>query len=279
MTTILDGKSLAEKIYTDIAKKVSLLSFPPKLVVIFVGNHSASSVYVQNKEKACEKSKILSEVIRFPEDISEESLLAKISELNKDKSVSGIIVQLPLPSHISPEKVIHSIDPKKDADGFHPTNLGEMLLSKQGELLPPATPGGIIRLLEEYKIDVSGLNAVVVGRSNIVGKPIASMLLNRDATVTICHSKTKDISSYTSKADLLIAAVGKSEMITGEMVKQGAIVIDVGIHRKTDGLLCGDVDFKSVAQKASFITPVPGGVGPMTVATLIENAYRATLLK
>lgn len=275
MTIILDGKALAEKIYTEIAEKVSHLSTPPKLVVILVGEHPASSVYVKNKEKSCEKSGIASEVVRFTETVSEEALLEKISELNKDENVSGIIVQLPLPAHISPQKVIHAIDPKKDADGFHPTNLGEMFLSKEGELLPPATPGGIIRLLEEYKIGISGMNAVVIGRSNIVGKPIATMLLNRNATVTVCHSKTKDLSSYTSKADLLIVAIGKPEMITGEMVKQGAIVIDVGIHRKEDGSLCGDVDFKSVSPKASFITPVPGGVGPMTVATLIENAYRA----
>lgn len=273
MAQILDGKSLAEQSYTQIKEKVSQLKTQPKLVVILVGEDPASKVYVGNKEKSCTKAGILSETILFPQTVSEEEVLSKIEQLNNDDSVTGMIVQVPLPKHISEEKVIYAIDPKKDADGFHPKNIGEVYLSKEKEFLPPATPAGIISILEKNNIEISGKNAVVIGRSNNVGKAIALMLLNRNATVTVCHSKTKNLEEKTREADILIAAVGKAKFVTAQMVKQDAVIIDVGIHSTENGL-CGDTDFESIKEKASFITPVPGGVGPMTVASLIENTYK-----
>lgn len=277
MPILLDGKALAEKIYTRIFSEIREKHDEniPKLVVILVGNDPASEVYVGNKEKSCKKAGILSETILFPETVTEEELLETIAKLNGDPTVTGMIVQLPLPKHIDAQKVIHSIAPQKDADGFHPLNLGNLYLSKETEFLPPATPAGIIALLEENGIEISGKNAVVIGRSNNVGKAVALMLLNRNATVTVCHSKTKNMEEYIKNADIVVVAVGKKEMITGDMVKEGAVVVDVGIHRNEDGTLCGDVHFESVAPKASYITPVPGGVGPMTVASLIKNTLRA----
>ncbi|MEI7511612.1 MAG: bifunctional methylenetetrahydrofolate dehydrogenase/methenyltetrahydrofolate cyclohydrolase FolD [Candidatus Peregrinibacteria bacterium] len=274
---ILDGKALAEKIYAEISETVreKYAQNPPKLVVILVGEDPASRVYVGNKEKSCVKAGILSQSIRFPATVSEDEVLKTIAQLNADKSVTGIIVQLPLPAHIAPEKVIMAIDPQKDVDGFHPVNLGNVYLSKETEFLPPATPAGIIMLLEKNGVEIAGKNAVVVGRSNNVGKAVAIMLLNRNATVTVCHSKTANMADFTQKADILVVATGKKKMVTGGMVKDGAVVIDVGIHRNDDGMLCGDTDFETVSQKASFITPVPGGVGPMTVASLITNTLRA----
>jgi methylenetetrahydrofolate dehydrogenase (NADP+)/methenyltetrahydrofolate cyclohydrolase len=270
---ILDGKALAEKIILECKQKAETLK--PTLAVVLVGNDSASAVYVRNKEKSCERANIHSLVIRMDENTTQEELMAKVDQLNTDPQITGFIVQMPLPRHLDSTEVLRAIDPKKDADGFHATNLGKMLQSKDFEDLPPATPAGIIRLLEEYNIDPSGKEAVVVGRSNIVGKPIAVMLINRSATVTVCHSRTADLNAHIKRADILIAAVGKAKFITGEMLKPGATVIDVGMNRDENGKLCGDVDFETAKEVAGFITPVPGGVGPMTVASLIENTVNA----
>jgi methylenetetrahydrofolate dehydrogenase (NADP+)/methenyltetrahydrofolate cyclohydrolase len=281
---LLDGKSVAENLYTNIKKKTDKMfsqgKARPKLVVILVGEDPASQVYVNNKIKSCEKAGVISESITYDADVSEQEVLDKIAELNRDNSVTGMIVQVPLPKHISEEKVLYAIDPAKDMDGFHPNNLGKMFLSQSGETLPPATPAGMIQMLDFYNIDVKGMNAVVIGRSNTVGKPIATMLLNRSATVTVCHSKTKDLQFYTQNADLIIAAVGIPKFVKAEMVKKGVIIIDVGIHRidleNGEYELCGDVDFENVAPYCKAISPVPGGVGPMTVASLIENTLRAS---
>ncbi len=270
---ILDGKTLAAKIVAECQQKAAQLS--PTLAVVVVGDDAASAVYVKNKKIACEKAGIRSLSFEYPAKTTEAELLAKIAELNANPQITGFIVQLPLPKHISEPLVIRAIDPKKDVDGFHAYNLGKMFLSKDFEDLPPATPSGIIRLLEEYNIDLAGKEAVIVGRSNIVGKPISTMLLNRSATVTTCHSKTKDLKAHTLRADILIVAVGIAHLITADMVKDGAVVVDAGMNRLEDGKLVGDVDFDAVAEKASYITPVPGGVGPMTVASLIANTIRA----
>lgn len=284
--TLLSGKDVAENLYTEIRKETDARENSgksrPKLVVILVGEDPASQVYVNNKIKSCAKAGVISESVQYPADVFEEVVLAKITELNNDASVTGMIVQVPLPKHISEEKVLYAIAPEKDMDGFHPNNLGKMFLSAKGETLPPATPAGMIKMLDFYNIDVSGMNAVVIGRSNTVGKPIATMLTNRSATVTICHSRTKDLSFYTQNADLIIAAVGIPKFVKAEMVKDGAIIIDVGIHRiknpensEQEYGLCGDVDFETVAPKCKAISPVPGGVGPMTVASLIQNTMKA----
>ena len=256
----------------------------PCLAVILVGQDPASQVYVNNKKKSCEKAGITSLSIELPENTSEAEVLQKIKELNEDQTVTGMIVQVPLPKHISEEKVLYAIDPKKDMDGFHPANLGEVYLSKDKEFLPPATPAGIVAMLEENNIEISGKEVVVVGRSNNVGKAVAIMLLNRNATVTVCHSRTQDLAFHTKRADIIIAAVGRPKFITGEMVKDGAVIVDVGIHRIENPdttadkkfVLCGDVDFDTVKNKVSAISPVPGGVGPMTVASLIQNTLRAS---
>lgn len=247
----------------------------PKLVVIMVGQHPASQAYVRNKEKACEKAGIVFELMKFPDSIAQETLLNEIEKLNNDSSVSGFIVQLPLPPHIETPKVFRAIEPKKDVDGFTAYNIGKMTLSPDFEDLPPATPLGIIKLLDYYDIPVQGKEVVIVGHSNLVGKPVGTMLLNRNATVTTCHIYTQNLSAHTQKADILISAVGKPNLITADMVKDGAVVIDVGINKLDDGRLVGDVDFEAVSPKTSFITPVPGGVGPMTVAALILNTIRA----
>lgn len=239
--------------------------------MILVGNDPASAIYVRRKEMFCEKTGIGSKVLTLPSDIPEIKLLSLINDLNKEKNITAIIVQLPLPKHINKNKIIESIDPKKDADCLHPLNFGRFMQSgEKYSRIVPATPLGIIKLLEDYKIPIAGKNAVVVGRSNIVGKPMAYFLLNRGATVTICHSQTKNLSHFTHKADILVVAAGKKNLIKASMVKRGATVIDVGINRVGKKIF-GDVDFGSVSKKASYITPVPGGVGPMTIAMLLKN--------
>lgn len=271
MTNIADGKALAEKIYEKISSEVKKLVRKPKLAVIITSDNEAGKIYVRNKQRACEKTGILSETIEFDANVCETEIISQIKKLNQDETVDAILVQLPLPKHIDSEKVLNSISPHKDADGFHYTNAGKMFVGQMPDTIA-CTPKGIIRLLDEYKVNIQGLNAVVIGRSNIVGKPVSQLLLQRNATVTICHSKTKNIEFYTKNADIIICATGQPKFLNEKMVKDGVIVIDVGISKK-DGKLCGDVDFESVSKKASLITPVPGGVGPMTVAMLIQNTY------
>lgn len=273
---ILDGKKVAQKLEDDLATEINSLEnkgITPGLTVVLVGNDPASQVYVSYKEKACKRVGINSNIIDLPEEISEEDLLAEIDRLNKDNSVDGILVQMPLPDHIEQAEVIKSINPIKDVDGFHPENVGQLVTQGQMQLAP-CTPKGIMKVLAEYNIEIEGQEAVIVGRSNIVGKPMANMLLHNNATVTICHSRTRDLKAHTSQADIIIAAVGIKEFITADMIKEGAVVIDVGINRTEDGLV-GDVEFKPVRDKAAAITPVPGGVGPMTIATLLENTITA----
>jgi len=270
---ILDGKGVSEKILDSLKERSKELS--PTLAVMLIGNDPASSVYVKNKSKACEKCGINFIDLKYDENVTEEEILNKIVEVNEDPSINGIIVQLPVPKQISVKKILSTISPEKDVDGFTVSNVGKMFTSKDDEDIPPATPGAIIRLLEEYNIDPSGMDAVVVGRSNIVGKPISAMLLNRSATVSVCHSRTKDLSSYTKRADLIVAAVGIPKFIKEDMIKEGTIIIDVGINRLEDGSLCGDVDYEACKDKCSFITPVPGGIGPMTIAQLMINVTNA----
>ena len=271
---ILDGKALSEKLIDSVKGKVSKLK--PKLAVIMVGDDPASLAYIRNKKRACERAGIEYEEHKFPTSITHNKLLKEIDKLNKDDSVNGFIVQIPLPEHIYLPEVIRAINPKKDVDGFNAYNIGKMFLSPEFEDLPPATPLGIVKLLDHYNIPIQGQEVVVVGHSNIVGKPISIMMLNRNATVTTCHIHTKDLASHTRRADILIVAVGKPNLITADMVKEGVVVVDVGMNKTRDGKLCGDVDFANVSKKASYITPVPGGVGPMTVAALILNTVRAT---
>ena len=269
---IIDGKSLAEKIRGGVAAEVALMRVKPCLSVVLVGEDPASKVYVSMKEVACLGAGMKSRNIKLPENTSEEKLLAEIRGLNADKTVHGILVQVPLPKQISEAAVLGAVAPEKDVDGFNPCNVGKL----QGgtPAFVPATPKGIMRLLKEEGVALAGKHAVVVGRSNIVGKPVASLLLAADATVTQCHSKTKDLAAFTKQADILVVAVGKPRLITKEMVKKGAIVIDAGTSKGTDGKLAGDVD-EGVRDIASAITPVPGGVGPMTIAMLLENTLRA----
>ena len=278
MTILLDGRASADKLLNEVAARVENLQsqgVQPKLVVIIVGEDPASAVYVRHKVKACKRVGILSERLSYPADLTQAELLQKIDDLNRDDSVHGLIVQLPLPAHIATPEIIRAIDPLKDVDGFHAYNMGKMLLSQEFEDLAPCTPKGIIRLMEDHQIDPVGMDAVIIGKSNIVGKPIGVMLLNRGATVTVCHRQTKDLARYTRDADLVVVAVGKPGLLTADMVKQNVVVIDVGINRLEDGRLVGDVDFDAVKEKAAAITPVPGGVGPMTVACLLENTLRA----
>ncbi|MBQ6183976.1 MAG: bifunctional methylenetetrahydrofolate dehydrogenase/methenyltetrahydrofolate cyclohydrolase FolD [Clostridia bacterium] len=277
---IIDGKAVAQKVRNGIKERIESLKAAnkriPCLAVILVGNDPASAVYVRNKMKACAEVGMLSEQVILPADTSEETLLDAINKFNCDENVDGILVQLPLPRHIDAQKVTKAILPSKDADAFHPLNVG---LSRLGEpAFTPCTPSGVIRLLDEYGIEISGKRCVVIGRSNIVGKPVADMLLARNGTVTVCHSKTPDIAEYTKNADIIVVAVGRAKMLKGDMIKDGCTVIDVGINR-VDGKLCGDCDFDSCAEKAAYITPVPGGVGPMTIAMLLENTMRAYELK
>jgi len=275
---ILDGKAIAAKVREQVRQEVEELKkkgVHPGLAVILVGENPASQVYVRNKEKACEDVGIKSIGHRLPASISQEELLSLIRQLNQDPQVHGILVQLPLPDHIDQKAVIDTIAPEKDVDGFGATNMGNILIGDYSKAFLPCTPYGCMVLLEEAGIDPAGKKAVVVGRSNIVGKPVAVLLLNKNATVTICHSKTPDLAAETRQGDILIVAVGRPEMITGDMIKEGAAVIDVGINRLPDGRLVGDVHFDSAKEKASWITPVPGGVGPMTVAMLMKNTLEA----
>lgn len=271
---ILSGKEVAEAMFAELKPLVKTLN--PKLVIVQVGNDPASSSYIRQKLKSCEAVGLRHEHLHLDETLSLEALMELIDKLNTDSDVTGFIVQLPLPKQLQPHvpQIIRAIDPKKDVDGFGAYNLGKVFLSAEFEHLPPATPAGVIEMLKYYNVKIEGKHAVVIGRSNIVGKPLAVMLLNRGATVTVCHSKTKDLASITKQGDILCAAVGKAKMITKDMIKPGAVVIDIGVSR-VDSKLCGDVDFENVKEVASMITPVPGGVGPLTVASLIRNCVRA----
>ena len=272
MAHLIDGKLISAQIKDELKAEVAVLKekgINPCLAVIQVGNNPASSVYVNNKKKACAYIGIESLAYELEETISQEELLSLVEELNQNEKVNGILVQLPLPKHIDEEAVIHAIDPEKDVDGFHPTTVGNMCIGSKGFL--PCTPAGVIQLLKRSNIDIEGKECVIVGRSNIVGKPMALLLLRENGTVTITHSRTKDLKEVTKRADILVAAIGKPKFITSDYVKEGAVVIDVGIHRNEDNKLCGDVDFDDVVGKVSAITPVPGGVGPMTIAMLMNN--------
>ena len=269
MTTILDGKKLRDKIIENLKAKVDTFEEKPTLVVILVGENPASKIYVNNKKKMAEKIGIHSEVINYPANITEAELLDKIEELNNNKKVTAILVQLPLPKHISKDNVMNKIIPSKDVDGFTPYNFGK-LFSGATPTVYPCTPKGILLLLDEYNIEIEGKHVVIVGRSNIVGKPLSQMMLNKNATVTICHSHTKNLSQITKTADILVSAVGKN-IIEGEMLKTDCVIVDVGIFKDENGETRGDVDFESASKIASFISPVPGGVGPMTIASLMLN--------
>ena len=273
---IIDGKAVAKKIREDIKEEVEKLKqegIHPGLAVVLAGNNPASMIYVKNKGEACRSAGIYSEEHRLPEDTSESALIELIEKLNNDPQIHGILVQLPLPDHINKDLILTSISPEKDVDGFHEINMGRLLTGRNG--LAPCTPLGIIKLLDHYHIPIEGRFAVILGRSNIVGKPVAIMLLHRNATVAICHTRTKNLTEICKMADILIAAAGRPGMITGDMIKEGAVVIDVGINRSDNGKLTGDVDFDSASEKAGWITPVPGGVGPMTIAMLLNNTVKA----
>ena len=275
---ILDGAALAKKIRAEIKSRVESggANLRPGLAVVIVGDNPASQIYVRHKVRACEEAGFFSQKIEFAADLSEESLLEKIRELNADRRIHGILVQLPLPPQMNSDRIVEAIAPEKDVDGFHSQNVGA--LSAGRDALYPCTPSGCIRLLDEARIKIEGADAAIIGRSNIVGKPMAMMLINRGATVTVCHSKTQNLSATASRADILVAAVGRAEMVGGEMVKEGAAVIDVGINRLDDGRLVGDVNFAQAQEKAGFITPVPGGVGPMTIAMLLANTLKSAEL-
>ena len=269
---IIDGKAVAAALEQEVAAAISQLGFRPGLVAVRVGNDPASEIYVRNKAKKARELGLEGTELVFADTMSEEELLAKIARLNLDDEVDGILVQLPLPKQIDAKKVIDAIDPAKDVDGFHPINVGMLHLGRPA--LVPCTPAGVIRLIESTGEPIEGKHAVVVGRSDIVGKPVAALLLQRNATVTICHSRTRDLAAVAREADILVAAIGKARFVTAEMIKRGAIVIDVGINR-VDGKLAGDVDFAAAREVAGWITPVPGGVGPMTIAMLMKNTVTA----
>lgn len=276
MYQIIDGKKISQEIKDELRDKVADLKSQGKdicLAVIQVGNDPASSVYVGNKKKACEYIGIKSLAYELTEDTTEEEILHLIDELNKNPKVHGILCQLPLPKHIDEDKVIKAISPEKDVDGFHPQNVGALTIGQPGFV--SCTPAGIIELLKRSNIEISGKNCVIIGRSNIVGKPMALLMLRENATVTICHSKTQNLKEICKQADILIVAIGKPQFVDSEYVKDGAVVIDVGIHRDENNKLCGDVDYDSVEPKASYITPVPGGVGPMTISMLMNNCVEA----
>ena len=281
MSQIIDGKALSVVVKDEVREQVKELAAKygrkPCLCVIIVGENPASQVYVRNKVKAAAYVDMDSRLIELPADISEEELLDNIKALNEDPAVDGILVQLPLPKHINEEKVIDTIAREKDVDGFHPGNVSGLWLGK--DCIVPCTPAGVIRLIDSVGVDITGKTAVVVGRSNIVGKPVAKLLLDRNATVIIAHSRTKDLKAITLLADILVVAVGRAGLVTGDMVKEGATVIDVGMNRNAEGKLCGDVDFASAAEKAGYITPVPGGVGPMTIAMLMKNTIACFLAR
>ena len=279
MAKIIDGKQISLDIKNELKEKVAKYKeqgIEITLVVVKVGNDPASAVYVRNKEKACEYVGINSKTLALPEETTEEELLNVVKELNEDKNVNGILVQLPLPKHIDESKVLLTIDSTKDVDGFHPVNVGKMVIGEDTFL--PCTPAGIIEMIKRTDIDIEGKECVVIGRSNIVGKPMAMLMLKENATVTIAHSITKDLKEVTKRADIIVAAIGKAKFVTADYVKEGAVVIDVGMDRDENGKLCGDVDFESVSKVASAITPVPGGVGPMTVTMLLVNCLRSVEL-
>ena len=276
MAKIIDGKAISAEIKEELKEKVAEYKkqgVEITLAVVKVGNDPASAVYVRNKEKACEYVGITSRTLALPEETTEEELLKVVNDLNEDKAVNGILVQLPLPKHIDESKVLLAIDSNKDVDGFHPVNVGKMVIGEETFL--PCTPAGIIEMLKRTDVEISGKDCVVIGRSNIVGKPMSMLMLKENATVTIAHSRTKDLKEVTKRADILIAAIGKAKFVTADYVKEGAVIIDVGMDRDENGKLCGDVDFDSVSQVASAITPVPGGVGPMTVTMLLVNCLRS----
>jgi methylenetetrahydrofolate dehydrogenase (NADP+)/methenyltetrahydrofolate cyclohydrolase len=273
---IIDGKAIAAEIREEIAKDVEALigqGVTPGLAVVLVGDDPASRVYVSMKEKACEKAGIFSDEHKLPAETTEAQLLALIDDLNKDERIDGILVQLPLPDHIDESKILEAISPAKDADGFHPYNVGRLVTGNP--LFQPCTPYGVMKMLEHVGVDLTGKEVVVVGRSNIVGKPVALMCLAKHATVTLCHSRTRNLAEQVSRADVLIAAVGRPEMIKGEWIKEGAVVIDVGVNRVGEKKLVGDVEFETARARASAITPVPGGVGPMTITMLLYNTVES----
>ncbi|AMA62980.1 bifunctional methylenetetrahydrofolate dehydrogenase/methenyltetrahydrofolate cyclohydrolase FolD [Kurthia gibsonii] len=277
---LINGKEISNTIRTGIQKEVQDLiakGITPGLAVILVGEDPASHTYVANKEKACKELGIYSKLIKLPEDTTEEDLLTQIKQLNEASEIDGILVQLPLPKQINEQKVIETISPLKDVDGFHPNSVGKMLLGQETFL--PCTPHGIMKLLEYSNIEVAGKHAVVIGRSHIVGVPMGQLLLQHDATVTYCHSKTKNLQEMTKQADILVVAIGRAKMITADYIKEGAAVIDVGMNRDENNHLCGDVDFDSVVEKTSAITPVPGGVGPMTITMLMYNTVQSAKTK
>ena len=273
MAQVMDGKALAKKIKEQVAAEAAALPRRPGLAVILVGENPASQVYVRGKEKDCEECGILNLGRKLPAETSEEALLALIAQMNADPAVDGILVQLPLPKHIDEGKVLRAISPAKDVDCFHPENVGEMMVGDP--VCWPCTPFGVMELLREHGISASGKHCVVLGRSNIVGKPMTLLLLRDNGTVTVCHSRTPDLKEQCLQADILVSAVGKVGLVTADMVNEGAVVIDVAMNRNDQGKLCGDVDYAAVAEKASFITPVPGGVGPMTRAVLMRNVLAA----
>ena len=277
MAEIINGKLVSAEVRKNISEEVKSFiaesGITPGLAVILVGNNPASAVYVRNKHKACLEVGMNSFEITMPEETTEDELLAKIDELNLDPKVHGILVQLPLPKHISEDKVINRISPEKDVDAFHPANVGKIVAGKYDFI--PCTPAGIMELLHYYNVEISGKECVVIGRSNIVGKPMSLLLLAENGTVTICHSRTKDLTEVSKRADILVVAIGKPKFVTADMVKEGAVVVDVGINRLDDGKLCGDVDYEAVEPIASMITPVPGGVGPMTITMLMKNTLTA----
>ncbi len=274
---IIDGKAVSAKVKEDIRAEIEKEGLEVGLAVIIVGNNQASRVYVNNKKKACEVCGMKSFEYALPEETTEEQLLELIDTLNNDPKVNGILCQLPLPRHLNEEKVIEAISPLKDVDAFHAVNVGKIMIGNYAFL--PCTPAGVMELIHSTGTDVSGKECVVIGRSNIVGKPMAMLLLHENATVTICHSRTKDLAEVCRRADILVSAVGKADFVTADMVKDGAIVIDVGMNRNAENKLCGDVKYDEVAPKCSYITPVPGGVGPMTIAMLMKNTLMAKRLQ
>ena len=273
---IIDGKALAAQVRAEVKSKVAALAqrgIRPGLAVVLAGDDPASKVYVRNKTRACEEVGLRSQQIDYPASVTQEELMACIRKLNADPAVHGILVQLPLPKHIDAARVLQAVSPEKDADGFHTESMGALVAGTPRFV--PCTPAGVMRMLEHAQVPLAGRRAVVVGRSNIVGKPVALLLLQKDATVTICHSKTRDLEALAAQADILVAAIGRPKLVTARMVKPGACVIDVGINRMPDGSLAGDVDYAAVKDVAGWITPVPGGVGPMTIAMLLENCLLA----
>ena len=280
MVQIIDGKLLAKKIRENLSKETKRLKekgIIPNLAVIMIGNNEASKIYVKNKSRACEEVGIAFKEYLLDNNTSQEELLELIDKLNKDKEINGILLQSPIPKPLNIQEAFNKIDNIKDVDGFNPCNVGKLCIGEDGFI--PCTPLGIMRMFEEYKIEIEGKKVAIIGRSNIVGKPMAQCMLSKNATVTICHSRTKELTKEIKDADIIISAVGKRNVVTDDMVKEGAVIIDVGMNRNEEGKLCGDVDFENVSKKASYITPVPGGVGPMTIAMLLNNVIKATKLQ